>query len=517
MTESQQFDLARRSDFEMGGVRVKPSTRMLASQCGEVKLEPRVMQVLLAFHDSAGQVLTRDDLMEKCWKGTFVGEDAVNRTIAELRRAIRETDANFAIETIPRVGYRLAFQDGSETTPGTGDASLEHGIGRRVLVAAAFTATLAGAAGVIWWNSGSSNGEEAERLVSEGRKAFLNSRPDNIEKVIEKFADATRTNPGNADAWGWLAVANLDKWETHAAANKPAILDASKHAAERSLSLDANEPNARTVMAILRFRAGDWVAFERELEKILTDHPDAVVACTYLTGFLQAVGRCKQSWDVNEVGIRHEPFAPVLQFRRGLKHWIFGRVAEADRVLEKAANLWPEHPFVWNAILTVLAYTGRSQEALAILDNVGERIKLDAMAIRLWRSGLQALGGGSEEDRRIVRRMAVDLQPGRTGIVANSIMLLSQLGEVDRAYEAAEGLLFGRGEFSGLFRDQNRNEGVYAHSGWRETQWLFTPATRAMREDARFTRFCQRLGYVDFWKQRGLGPDDFVKGSLEMG
>lgn len=501
----------------MGGVEVRPSTRSLASQSGEVKLEPRVMQVLLAFHDSAGQVLTRDDLMEKCWKGILVGEDAVNRAIGELRRAIRETGAAFTIETIPRVGYRLAFEDGFETTRSISNAPLEHGIDRRVLVAAALTATIAGAGGVTWWLSGSSNDEEAERLVSEGRKAFLDSRPDTIDKVIEKFADATRTAPGKADAWGWLAVANLAKWETHTAADKPAILDASKGAAERSLSLDPNEPNARTVMAILRFRAGDWVAFELELEKILSYRPDAVAACTYLTGFLQAVGRCQQSWDVNEAGIRHEPFAPVLQFRRGLKHWIFGRVTEADRVLEKAANLWPEHPFVWNAILTVLAYSGRSQEALAILDNVGERIRLDAMAIRLWRSGLQALGGGSEEDRRIVRRMAIDLQPGRTGIVANSIMLLSQLGEVDRAYEAAEGLLFGRGDFSGLFRDQNRNEGVYAHAGWRETQWLFTPATRAMREDPRFSDFCQRLGYVDFWKERGLWPDEFVKGSLAMG
>src|SRR5258708_29584401 len=66
------------------------------------------MQVLVALYRAKGAVVSRDDLIARCWEGRIVGEDAINRAIWRLRKlAEADGDANFTIETIPRVGYRL--------------------------------------------------------------------------------------------------------------------------------------------------------------------------------------------------------------------------------------------------------------------------------------------------------------------------------------------------------------------------------------------------------------------------
>jgi hypothetical protein len=38
---------------------------------------------------------------------------------------------------------------------------------------------------------------------------------------------------------------------------------------------------------------------------------------------------------------------------------------------------------------------------------------------------------------------------------------------------------------------------------------LFTPATAAMRADARFHALCDGMGMTAYWRQRGVAPDRF--------
>ncbi|HEX4272920.1 MAG TPA: winged helix-turn-helix domain-containing protein [Rhizomicrobium sp.] len=110
------IDLARVEDFDLGASRVSPSTREVLRGSDREMLEPRVMQVLVALFQANGRVVSRDELIFRCWEGRIVGEDAINRAIGRLRR-LSEADnqASFEIETIPRVGYRLlAAEVGSQ-------------------------------------------------------------------------------------------------------------------------------------------------------------------------------------------------------------------------------------------------------------------------------------------------------------------------------------------------------------------------------------------------------------------
>ena len=53
-------------------------------------------------------MVSRSDLIDRCWDGRVVGDNAINRVISRLRQlAANDDGGDFEIETIPRVGYRL--------------------------------------------------------------------------------------------------------------------------------------------------------------------------------------------------------------------------------------------------------------------------------------------------------------------------------------------------------------------------------------------------------------------------
>jgi DNA-binding winged helix-turn-helix (wHTH) protein/TolB-like protein/tetratricopeptide (TPR) repeat protein len=105
----RRIDLTREADFLVAGVRIKPTACEVSAGGRRVRLQPRVMQVLVALARAGGRPVSRQALIEVCWGRVTVSEDALNRCIQRLRR-LAETEAKraFTIETIPRLGYRLA-------------------------------------------------------------------------------------------------------------------------------------------------------------------------------------------------------------------------------------------------------------------------------------------------------------------------------------------------------------------------------------------------------------------------
>lgn len=70
-------------------------------------LEPKVFNFLTALLAANGQIVSRDQLIEKVWNNRVVGEGAINRTVSLLRGHFAAlTDENI-IETVPTQGYRL--------------------------------------------------------------------------------------------------------------------------------------------------------------------------------------------------------------------------------------------------------------------------------------------------------------------------------------------------------------------------------------------------------------------------
>lgn len=109
----ERIDLSNEPEFDLGGMRVKPSERAVEMNGERQELQPRVMQVLVALAQARPTVVSRDKLVVQCWDGRIVGDDSLNRCILALRHLAEEFDPQpFAIETVPRVGHRLVESGG---------------------------------------------------------------------------------------------------------------------------------------------------------------------------------------------------------------------------------------------------------------------------------------------------------------------------------------------------------------------------------------------------------------------
>jgi len=80
------------------------------------------MQVLVALARAQGAVVSRDALIESCWDGRIVGEDAINRCMGRLRKLAQVSGNAFSIETVSRIGYRLKIAESATvvSSPGPG-------------------------------------------------------------------------------------------------------------------------------------------------------------------------------------------------------------------------------------------------------------------------------------------------------------------------------------------------------------------------------------------------------------
>jgi len=95
-------------DFRIGERLVRPMLNLIEFQETTLRLEPKVMQVLLVLAEHGGDVVTRQAIREAVWPDIFVGDDVLIRAISELRRAFQDDPhTHHTIETIPKVGYRL--------------------------------------------------------------------------------------------------------------------------------------------------------------------------------------------------------------------------------------------------------------------------------------------------------------------------------------------------------------------------------------------------------------------------
>lgn len=94
--------------FRVGDWRADARTGELQNGDQVERLEPRTMELLRLLADHAGEVLSRERIMDAVWPNVVVADDALARAMFKLRRALGD-DARAAhyIETLPKRGYRL--------------------------------------------------------------------------------------------------------------------------------------------------------------------------------------------------------------------------------------------------------------------------------------------------------------------------------------------------------------------------------------------------------------------------
>lgn len=502
-------DLALRTDMQLGPMLVSPSRRLLEGPGGSFYLEPLIMQVFLLLLDAHGKVVSRTELFDRCWGGVIVGNDSLNRAIASLRRAAAQVAPGlFEIETIPRTGYRITgkiLRHLRELEAGE-SSDQPRRISRRVLVAggAGAVAFLAGAG--TWWTKERRPDARFEALMARGEDALRLDEPG----AARYFERAAELEPGNAKALGLLSYALASGGGGGPASVSGRTALASERAARAALEIDSSEPNALLARSFVHSGMLDWHAREREYRRILAIDPTNTMVMRSLGSLLHSVGRCSDALAVVERALALEPLTPDHQARKALRLWALGRMAEADRVSDRAMGFWPSHYLVRMARFMIYAYSGRTRAALAMIeDEEANPIMLSATAASVWRSSLTALETQTSSAIAAARIANVEGARSTPPIAAWAILTLSALGELDSAFEVANGFLLSRGSVIVRPRPQPNPPRVSA-AGWRNTFGIFTPPTKAMRLDPRFGRLAEELGLTDYWRRRGIGPDAFL-------
>ena len=86
-----------------------------------IELEPKPLEVLLYLLHHPGEVATKEVILEAVWPGLMVVDGSLATAVSKLRKAIGDDDSQI-IQTVPRVGYRLAVPVRARTNAATLDS-----------------------------------------------------------------------------------------------------------------------------------------------------------------------------------------------------------------------------------------------------------------------------------------------------------------------------------------------------------------------------------------------------------
>jgi len=242
--------------FAFGDWQVDPSRSLLTGAGGEsVRLEPRLMDLLLLFAGSGGRVLGKDEIAAATWGDRAIGDDTLAAAVSRLRRALGGTREQSYIETVPKRGYRAVVE------------SPPHGSGPR---------------------AASDGPPEAAALVARGRRALASPAPASLAQARLCFEAAMAKAPGWSPAHQGLADVLIARHYLEQGGD-PA---AAKAAARAAVGLDETSATAwATLGTALLLADRDFTAAETAFQRAIALDPALATAHRRRAAALGAVGR----------------------------------------------------------------------------------------------------------------------------------------------------------------------------------------------------------------------------------
>ena len=106
---------AKHSTFYVGDWQVDVATNRLRLNGREIKIESRMMDVLVYLAERRGKLVTREALERDVWAGRVVSYESLTSIINKLRKAFNDSPRDpKIIETVSKKGYRFVGQVGTE-------------------------------------------------------------------------------------------------------------------------------------------------------------------------------------------------------------------------------------------------------------------------------------------------------------------------------------------------------------------------------------------------------------------
>jgi DNA-binding winged helix-turn-helix (wHTH) protein/TolB-like protein/tetratricopeptide (TPR) repeat protein len=104
--------------YQCGPFRLEPAEHRLTRDGSPVSLAPKAFELLVFLIQNQGRLVTKDQIMQAVWPGSFVEDANLTVSISILRKALGEKDSDLRyIETVPKKGYRFTASAKEVTSP----------------------------------------------------------------------------------------------------------------------------------------------------------------------------------------------------------------------------------------------------------------------------------------------------------------------------------------------------------------------------------------------------------------
>ncbi len=406
MSASAGPDKAR--PFEVGSFRVDPGLDRLLRGSESIALEPRAMDLLVCLAQRAGETVSKEVLLEEVWKGAFVIEGVIPKTLSALRAALGDdAAAPEYILTVPRRGYRLVAPvrwlpepqreaalesatapDGhrSEGLPTPTPPAEPAADPRKATVTARRRSGLLAAgmgfavAGALAWillpeaeppDPGAALGrpvvsESVSRLLLEARHLWGQRGIDSVGRAADLMEQAVKEAPDSAEAHAWLALSIVTRASYLGGGS--AACDRAAKEARIAIDLDPDDPIAlcaRGVMAIQKDFDAKAAVFA--LERSVALDPTFVPARQFLAEALAVAHQNERALSTIDQALALEPLSALLHGVRGNILLQLERPLAALEAYERVLVLEPQFTWVHRNRARPLVQLGREREAVESL------------------------------------------------------------------------------------------------------------------------------------------------------
>ena len=221
--------------IRFGPFQIDPRTWTLSREGQAVDLSPRLVEILAYFASRPGDIVTKEELLERFWAGVNITDNTLTRAIADIRIALDDSASEPRyIQTLARRGYRFIEPATQSPKP------------------PAFAEATAGKQA-----PGPKPSDPFEDWV-KGRLALESLDLSQLPAAIAAFERAVAELPSYAPAYAGLANAYLMQFETTRFTNVPdrALIERAITAARRSCSVDPTLGEGWAVLGYLLYAAG---------------------------------------------------------------------------------------------------------------------------------------------------------------------------------------------------------------------------------------------------------------------
>lgn len=450
------IDLGRCDDFDLNGVCVRPSAREIVAAGTTTSIEPKVMQLLVALAAKAGHVVPRDDLVEQCWQGHVVGEDAINRVIGKLRRVANGAAGGaFRVETIARVGLRLVVEEPSSRSPIAAPTNIVSNPSRphqrwAIVLASALVVLL----GFRAWEAVTPAQPQLHTgglppavtdLETRGLSAMFENTPERTAAGVAYLRQATAAAPRSAPTWGSLAMSYVLTLGWVPARERASVVARVRDAAAHAHAIDPRESRAAAALVSLEPTFRNWHGKAVILRQWGNRaYPDTGPLQYQRVQFLMAEGRNREALALSERLVRASPLVPWIQAAHVDLLAANGRLEEADRAAANALATWPRDPLIWFTSFDLAAFHGRLERAQAMAaDRSAWPERTAAADIELAAAMVAAMASGSaQEAAGVVKAYRARSSLGQ-GHAERAMRAAAALGRLDDAMAFARQLYTG--------------------------------------------------------------------------